>query len=313
MISKESNIEWLARRREEYYSIKNGMGGIVEDFDEVGKLGHGFVSVDELEEVDTENGEKEQPTYLNASLTWEHKQRVRQLLMEFIDCFAWEYTEMPGLSRELVEHRLPIKEGFMPHRQLARNFNQEVMGKVKEEVSRLLKAGFMQPYRYAKWVSNVVPVEKKGTRKIRVCVNFRDLNRATLKDEYLMPMADLLINSASGNKVISFLDCNVGYNQIFMAMEDVNKTAFRCLGFVGLFEWAVMTFRLKSAGTTYQWVMNLIFHDLLGVMLEIYIDDVVIKSTGIEDHLADLHAALERMWQYGLRMNLLKCAFSMSA
>jgi hypothetical protein len=74
------------------------------------------VSIDELEEVDIGNGEKRRPTYINANLTHEHKQRVRQLLMEFVGYFAWEYTEMLGLCRELVEHQLPIKEGFRPHR-----------------------------------------------------------------------------------------------------------------------------------------------------------------------------------------------------
>jgi hypothetical protein len=76
----------------------------------------------------------------------------------------------------------------------------------------------------------------------------RYLNRATPKDEYPMPVADALINSASGNKIMSFLEGNVGYNQIFMAEEDVSKTAFRCPGFVGLFEWVVMTFCLKMQG-----------------------------------------------------------------
>jgi hypothetical protein len=81
-----------------------------------------------------------------------------------------------------------------------------------------------------------VSVEKKGSGKIRVCINFRNLNRATPKDEYLMPIADMLINDALGHKVLSFLDGNAGYNQIFMAEEDMYKTAFRCPGFVGLFE-----------------------------------------------------------------------------
>jgi hypothetical protein len=67
-----------------------------------------------------------------------------------------------------------------------------------------------------------------------------------------MLFADLLIDSASGNKVISFLDGNAGYNQIFMAKEDVSKTAFHCLGFVGLFKWVVMTFGLKNAGAMFQ-------------------------------------------------------------
>jgi hypothetical protein len=81
-------------------------------------------------------------------------------------------------------------------------------------------------------------------------VDFRNLNRATPKDEYPIPVADLLIDSTSGNKVISFLDGNAGYNQIFMVKEDVGKTVFHCPGFVGLFEWVVMTFGLKNAGVT---------------------------------------------------------------
>jgi hypothetical protein len=69
-------------------------------------------------------------------------------------------------------------------------------------------------------------VEKKSTGKIRVCTNFRNLNKATPKDKYPMPIADMVINNASGHRVISFLDGNVGYNQIFMAKEDMSKTAF---------------------------------------------------------------------------------------
>jgi hypothetical protein len=128
-----------------------------------------------------------------------------------------------------------------------------------------------------------------------------------------MHVADVLINSALGNRVISFLDGNASYNQIFMTEGDIPKTAFRCLGFVGLFEWVVMTFRLKNAGATYQRAMNLIFHDLLGIIMEVYIDDVVVKSAGFKSHLADLRLAFERMRKYGLKMNLLKCAFSVSA
>jgi hypothetical protein len=83
-------------------------------------------------------------------------------------------------------------------------------------------------------------------------MDLRNLNQATPKDKYLMSVSDLLIDSMLGNKVISFLDSNAGYNQIFMAKEDVSKTVFRCLGFIGLFEWVVMTFGLKNAGATYQ-------------------------------------------------------------
>jgi hypothetical protein len=158
-----------------------------------------------------------------------------------------------------------------------------------------------------------VPVEKKGTKKLRVCIDFRDLNKATPKDEYPMPIADFLVNSASVHRVLSFLDGNAVYKQIFMAEEDISKMAFICLGFVGLFEWVVMTFALKNAGATYQRAMNLIFNDLLGIIVEVYIDDIVVKSASINSHLADLRLAFEKMRRYGLKMNPLKCAFGVSA
>jgi hypothetical protein len=83
---------------------------------------------------------------------------------------------------------------------------------------------------------------EKNTDKIRVCIDFHNLIKATPKDEYPMHITNMLINNASGHRVISFLDGNTGYNQIFMEEEDMFKMAFRCLGFIDLFEWVVMTF-----------------------------------------------------------------------
>jgi hypothetical protein len=128
-----------------------------------------------------------------------------------------------------------------------------------------------------------------------------------------MLIADFLVNVASGHRILSFLDGNAGYNQIFMVDEDISKTTFICPGFVGLFEWVVMTFGLKNAGATYQRAMNLIFHDLLGIIVEVYIDDIVVKSAGDDSHLADLRLAFEKMCRYKLKMNPLKCAFGVSA
>jgi hypothetical protein len=124
---------------------------------------------------------------------------------------------MMGLSRELVDHRLPIKKGFKLYKQPARNYNSVLYDRIKEEVECLLEAGFVRTCMYAKGVSNIFLVEKKNTSKIRVCIYFQNLNRATPKDKYPMPVADASINSASSNKIISFLDGSAGYNQIFMA------------------------------------------------------------------------------------------------
>ena len=93
----------------------------------------------------------------------------------------------------------------------------------------------------------------------------------------------------------------------------MNKTAFRVPGAVGLFEYLVMTFGLKNAGTTYQRAMNYIFHDLIGKLVEIYIDDVVVKSKSVAGHLEDLRQVLERTRRFGLKMNPKKCAFGVLA
>jgi hypothetical protein len=83
---------------------------------------------------------------------------------------------MLGLSRELIEHWLPIIASFRPYKQGAQNFKPEIIGRVKEEVDRLLQVGFIQPCCYADWVSNIVLVEKKNTGKIWICMDFRNLN-----------------------------------------------------------------------------------------------------------------------------------------
>jgi hypothetical protein len=196
---------------------------------------------------------------VNKTLEIDPRNEMIGLLKEYLDCFAWNYTEMTGLSREIVEHRLPIKSIFRPFKQKARTFRPDLLPRIKDEIHRLLEANFIRPCRNAEWVSNIVPVEKKESGKLRVCIDFHNLNRATPKDEYPMPIADTLINNAPGNRIISFLDGNAGYNQIFMAKEDASKMAFICLGFIGLFEWVAMTFGLKNAGATYQRAMNLSF------------------------------------------------------
>jgi hypothetical protein len=98
-----------------------------------------------------------------------------------------------------------------------------------------------------------------------------------------------------------------------MAEEDASKMTFICPGFIGLFEWVVMTFGLKNAGATYQRAMNLIFHELLGNIVEVYIDDIVVKSAEFSSHVADLCKAFNKMCRYGLKMNPRKCASGVSA
>jgi hypothetical protein len=187
----------------------------------------------------------------------------------------------------------------------------EVLEEVKKQIEKMLEAGFIKPCRYAEWISSIVPVQKKDGWW-RVCVDFRNLNRATPKDEYPMPIVETLINAAVGNKILSFMDGNASYNQIFMALEDIHKTAFRVPGVVGLFEYVVMTLGLKNVGATYQRVMNYIYHDLISKLVEIYIDAIVVKFTLTGGHMRDLRQVFERTRRFRLKMNPKKWSFGVS-
>ena len=98
----------------------------IEDFDDLDKLGQGFTSADPLEKVDLGDGNIPRPTFVSKKLSVEYKADLVNLLKEYVDCFVWEYHEMPGLSRDLVKHRLPIKAGFRPYKQPARRFNPSI-------------------------------------------------------------------------------------------------------------------------------------------------------------------------------------------
>ena len=150
----------------------------------------------------------------------------------------------------------------------------------------------------------------KKTWKLRVCVDFRDLNATSPKDMYVMPITDMLVDSTANNELLSFMDCFSGYNQILIVVDDISKTAFKCPGSVGMFEWMVMPFGLKNAGATYQMAM---FHDILGHHMEIYIDDIVVKSKKATKHVNHLRKSFEIMRIHQLKLNPLKCAFRVQA
>ena len=125
----------------------------------------------------------------------------------------------------MVELRFQIKAGKKPVKQTPKCFAPTIMSKIKEEIERLLKRKFIRTARYVDWLANIVPVIKKNG-KLRVCIDFRDLNVATPKDEYVMPVAEMLVDSAVGFEYLSMLDGYSGYNQIFIIDEDVPMMTF---------------------------------------------------------------------------------------
>ena len=122
---------------------------------------------------------------------------------------------------------------------------------------------------------------------------------------------DLLIDSAAGHTMFSFMDGFSGYNQIFMSPRDAEKTAFRTP--IGNFYYTVMPFELKNARATYQRTMTAMFHDMMHREIEDYVDDIVVKSKTREDHFLILKKVFERCRLYKLKMNPLKCAFEVLA
>jgi len=177
-------------------------------------------------------------------------------------------------------------------KQSPRRFAPQIQSKIKEEIKRLLKCGFIRTARYVDWLANIVPVIKKnGT--LRVYIDFGDLNLATQKDEYHMPVVEMLVDSATGFEYLSMLDGYSGYNQIYIVEEDICKTASRCTRVLGCYEWIVMPFGLKNVGACYQRAMNYMFHDFIGKFMQIYVDDIVVKSSAEKDHLDHLQKSFE--------------------
>jgi hypothetical protein len=148
-----------------YWANKNDMCEAIEEMEDLDKLDPVFMSADPLVEIDIGDGVTHRPTFVNNNLCIDYTSNLVQLLGEYIDCFAWNYHEMPGLSHNLVEHRLPIKAGFRPFKQYARRYNPLLYDRIKEEIDRLLKAHFIRPCWYAEWISNIVSVYKKGPGK----------------------------------------------------------------------------------------------------------------------------------------------------
>jgi hypothetical protein len=161
-------------------------------------------------------------TYVSAKLDPEYKQELIALLKENKDCFAWQYYEMSGLERKLVEHHLPIKPRYRPYKQAPSRIKPEVMADVKAEITRYMKQNLFNsvsmPNGFLVWI---LCVRKNG--KVRVCIDFRDLYKGTPMDSYPMPVADMLVDAAARHKVI-------------MVEEDIRKTAFTCPSALGLYE-----------------------------------------------------------------------------
>ena len=138
------------------------------------------------------------------------------------------YIYMKGIHPDACIHHIYMDLSMSPVRQPQRRMNPALNDIVKEELQKLLTAGFIYHVSDSKWVSPLVVVPNKVTRKWRICVDFRELNKATLKDYFPLPFIDQMLDTLLGKQYFSFLNGYRGYNQILIAPKDQDKTTFTC-------------------------------------------------------------------------------------
>ncbi|CAJ2671137.1 unnamed protein product [Trifolium pratense] len=238
------------------------------------------------------------------------RKQLEACLKENADLFAWHASEMPGLDPNIACHQLTIDPTALPIVQRRRRQSPDKSEAAEKCVKDLLEANFISEARYTTWLSNVVLV-KKSNGKWRMCCDYTDLNRACPKDSYPLPCIDRLVDNSSGFKLLSFMDAYSGYNQIPMAVADREKTAFMTES--GNYYYNVMPFGLKNAGATYQRMMNKVFRGQIGDMLEVYMDDMIVKSPEELDHVVHLRKVFEQARKYNMRFNPEKCTFGVRA
>nr|ABA93826.2 retrotransposon protein, putative, unclassified [Oryza sativa Japonica Group] len=226
------------------------------------------------------------------------------------DVFAWRPADMPGVPREVIEHRLAVRPGARPVRQKVRRQAPERQAFIREEVARLFEAGFIREVIHPEWLANPVVVPK-ANGKLRMCIDYTDLNKACPKDPYPLPRIDQIVDSTAGCDLLCFLDAYSGYHQIRMAREDEEKTAF--ITPIGTYCYTTMPFGLKNAGPTFQRTTRISLGSQIGRNVEAYVDDLVVKTRNQETLLSDLAETFESLRSARIKLNPDKCVFGVPA
>ncbi|CAA0832670.1 Unknown protein, partial [Striga hermonthica] len=177
---------------------------------------------------------------------------------------------------------------------------------IEQEVEKLLGAGHIKEIQFPEWLSNTMMVSK-SEGKWRMCIDFRDLNKACPNDLYPLPRIDQLVDSTAGCELLSLMDASQGYHQIPLAREDRKRVSF--VTSRGTYCYVVMPFGLKNAGATYQRLVDKIFKEQLGRNMEVHVDDMLVKSKEELDHVRDLKETFLTLRRYGMKLNPAKCSF----
>jgi hypothetical protein len=221
------------------------------------------------------------------------------LFKEFRDIFAWSYEEMLGIDPIIVVHEIKTYPGAKTIRKRLRPIHPCKAAAIKIEVEKLLKDGFIYPVALTEWVSNPVPIDKKGD-SICVCVDYRDINKACPKDNFPTPFFDQIVDDYAESEIFSLKDGFSDYNQINIAPEDQHKISF-------IFPWGTFSYRklpfgIKTAGATFQRAMSYAFHDINHIV-QPYLDNLSAHSMHRVEHPTHLCTIFVHCRFYRIRLN----------
>ena len=210
---------------------------------------------EELEPVPLDDN-PEHLAYIDSKLVEDLRSLLTHFLRQNKDVFALTQAHMGGIDPAIITHRLNASPYFKPVKQKRKSFVPGRQKAINEEVGKLLHTGAIKEVEYPEWLANVVLV-KKASDKWRLCIDFTDVNRACPKDSFPLPRINLIVDATASHELHSFMDTFSGYNQISMDPDDQEKTSF--VTGQGTYCYHVMPFGLKSAGATYQRLVNRMF------------------------------------------------------
>jgi hypothetical protein len=247
-------------------------------------------------------GTKDNPQCINLGLGCSEQENMSfvKLFKEFKDVFAWTYDDLKTFDPNIIQHTIPIKPQTQPFQQKLRKMHSKLEPTVKKELKKLLNAKIIFPVKHTQWVSNLVLVRKKSG-EIRLCVDFRNLNRASNKNNYPVPPMEQILQQVFGSEILSLLDGFSGYNQVLMSPPNQLKTTFRTPW--GTYAYRKIPFGIINIGATSQRVMDITFCGLINQSIVVYLDDVTVFAKNKEDHLSHLRSVLQRCHQYDIYLN----------
>ena len=227
---------------------------------------------------------------------------IQQLLLQYSQLFQ----EQSSLSPErYCDHHIELIPGEQPVNTRANRYAPTQKTEIEKQLADMLRSGTIRPST-SPYASPILLVKKKDG-SWRFCVDYRCLNNITVKNKHPMPIVDELIDELSGAKWFSKLDFRSGYHQIRIAKGDEHKTAFRTHN--GLFEFLVMPFGLTNAPATFQSAMNHIFEPLVRKGVLVFMDDILVYTSTLDEHVALLQQVFDIIQQHQFLIKLSKCSF----